>query len=151
METQPLSICLWFETEAEDAAKFYTSIFKNSEIKGVSRFSSEGKETHQMSEGAVMTASFTLNDMNFLALNGRRGQGFTEASSIIITCENQEEIDHYWNALTEGGEESMCGWLKDKYGVSWQIIPKNLGELLSAENAMNKLMQMKKIVINDLK
>lgn len=151
METQPLSICLWFETEAEDAAKFYTSVFKNSEMKGVSRFSSEGKEIHQMSEGDVMTASFTLNDLDFLALNGRRGEGFTEAASIIITCENQEEIDHYWNALTEGGEESMCGWLKDKYGVSWQIIPKNLGELLSAENAMNKLMQMKKIVINDLK
>jgi predicted 3-demethylubiquinone-9 3-methyltransferase (glyoxalase superfamily) len=151
MTVQPISICLWFETEAEEAAKFYTSIFKNSEIKNISRFSSEGKDTHQMSEGTVMTASFSLNNMDFLALNGRRGQPFTEATSIIVTCENQEEINHYWNSLTKEGEESMCGWLKDKYGVSWQIIPSTLGELLKSENAMSKLMQMKKIVIDELK
>lgn len=131
MNNPQISNCLWFENNAETAALFYTSIFPNSNISSVQRFGKEGFEHHQMPEGTAMAVSFTLNKQTFMALNGRPTSApFTEAISLVITCQNQEEIDHYWNALLEDGKASMCGWLKDKFGVSWQVVPHNLGQYL---------------------
>lgn len=131
-----ISNCLWFEKDAEAAANFYTGIFPHSEIASIQRFGKEGFEHHQMPEGTAMAVSFKLNGQNFMALNGRPVSfQFTEAISLVITCEDQTEIDHYWNALVEGGKASMCGWLKDQFGVSWQIVPKNLGQYLNHPNA----------------
>ena len=124
MKHQEMTICLWYDSEAEEAAKFYTSIFKDSEIGEISRFGKEGFEHHGKPEGTAMTVSFKLNKMNFIALNGGPMFKFNEAISVMIHCDTQDEIDHYWFSLTEGGEEGPCGWLKDKYGVSWQIVPK---------------------------
>lgn len=148
--------CLWFDTEAEEAAKLYTSIFKNSEISHISRFNNEGKEIHGKEAGSVMTVNFTINGQPFVALNGGPMFQFNESVSFQIFCDTQEEIDSYWNQLVNnGGKESQCGWLKDKFGVSWQVIPSMLGELLSVpgkEEAITKrFLQMKKIDIETLK
>lgn len=123
MKQQEMAICLWFESQAEEAVNFYTSIFEDSGIGYIGRFGKEGFEYHGMPEGAAMSVDFRLNQMKFVALNGNPDHKFNESISITVYCETQEEIDHYWTKLSEGGKEQMCGWLKDKYGISWQIIP----------------------------
>ena len=145
--------CLWFAAEAEEAAKFYVSIFEDSAIGAVSRYGSEGKDVHGQSEGTVMTVSFRLRGQEFTALNGGPSFKFNEAISFQVSCETQAEVDHFWNRLTEGGEPSQCGWLKDRFGVSWQVIPTALGRLLGdkdrqkAGRAMNAMLKMQKIDI----
>lgn len=152
---QKMTICLWFDNQGEEAANFYTSIFKNSSIGNISRYGKEGFEFHGMPEGTALIVSFKLNDMNFSALNGGPRFKFNESMSIVVSCDTQEEIDHYWNSLTaDGGQESMCGWLKDKYGISWQIIPSILGNLMSDSSKASRVtmafMQMKKMNIETL-
>ncbi len=152
---QKISSNLWFDNEAEEAAKFYTGIFKNSKIGRVSRYGKEGFEIHQRPEGSVMTVEFFLNDQRFVALNGGPVFKFNEAVSFIVNCDNQEEIDYYWNKLSEGGDEKaqVCGWLKDKYGLSWQIVPTVLPDMFTDHNseksgrAMRAMLQMKKLDI----
>ena len=144
--------CLWFDTEGEDAANFYTSVFPNSKIIHVSRYGSAGPR----SEGTVMTVEFELDGRRFTALNGGPDFEFNEAVSFQVSCEDQEEVDTYWTTLAEGGEEGPCGWLKDRFGVSWQIIPTALEELLAdpdkekAQRVMQAMLQMKKIEVADL-
>lgn len=154
MATTKISPFLWFDNQAEEAAKFYTSIFKNSEVKNIARYTGEGAKASGQPEGTAMTVAFTLDGQNFTALNGGPIFKFTEAVSFVINCDNQEEVDHFWNRLTEeGGQESQCGWLKDKFGLSWQVVPKQLGELMSGPNAekvMGAMLKMKKIIIKDL-
>lgn len=149
---------LWFDQNAEEAVNFYTSIFPDSSINTVSRFGKEGFEQHRMPEGTVMVVAFTLSGVNFTALNGGPIFKFNEAVSFIVNCDTQEEIDHYWYKLSEGGDPNaqQCGWLKDKFGLSWQIVPSNMGELVTQPDAekrgrvMTAMLQMKKIVIADL-
>ena len=150
--TKDITICLWFDNQAEEAANFYTTVFKDSEILSASRYGKEGFENHGQKEGTVMTISFNLNGQSFTALNGGPLFKFNESVSFQVFCEDQEEIDYYWENLTaNGGEEGQCGWLKDKYGVSWQIIPDNLSELMSDPSkkgrVTNAFMQMKKLDI----
>ena len=150
--TKNISICLWFDNQAEEAANFYTTVFKDSKILSASRYGKEGFENHGQKEGTVMTISFNLNGQSFTALNGGPLFKFNESVSFQVFCEDQEEIDYYWENLTaNGGEEGQCGWLKDKYGVSWQIIPDNLSELMSDPSkkgrVTNAFMQMKKLDI----
>ena len=155
MENNRITPCLWFDKEAEDASKFYVSVFRNSGINNVTRYGKEGYEVHGQKEGTVLTVDFTLNGQPFIALNGGPAFRFTEAVSFTIPCETQEEVDYYWNKLTEGGEESMCGWLKDKYGLSWQVVPTILPKLLKdparSERVMKAFMQMRKFDIEKLK
>ena len=146
---------LWFDDKAEEAATFYTSIFKNSKIGSIARYGKEGVEIHGRPPGSVMTIQFWLEGQAFVGLNGGPHFKFTEAISFIINCESQEEVDHLWNKLSEGGDPKaqMCGWLKDKFGLSWQIVPSVLSKLLSDENAqksqraMKAMLQMKKLDI----
>ncbi len=144
--------CLWFDTQAEEAANYYTSIFENSRILDVSRFGEAGPRPAEM----VMAVNFELNGQEFVALNGGPEFTFNEAISFQVHCETQDEVDEYWSKLSEGGEEGPCGWLKDKYGVSWQIIPTRLMELLNdpdpgrAQRAMQAMLQMKKIDVPTL-
>ncbi len=149
-----ISPCLWFDYQAEEAAKFYVSVFKNSTIDTLSHYTAEGKEIHGQDEGTVLTVSFKLNGQSFTAMNGGPLFKFNESVSFQIFCENQEEIDYYWDKLTEGGEESQCGWLKDKYGVSWQVVPSILLTLITnpakAEKVTKAFMQMKKFDIAKL-
>jgi predicted 3-demethylubiquinone-9 3-methyltransferase (glyoxalase superfamily) len=147
---QKITPFLWFDDNAEEAMNFYVSIFKNSKVVTVSRCGDVGPGP----KGSVLTAVFELDGQKFIALNGGPRFKFTEAISLVVNCETQEEIDEYWQKLTAGGEESMCGWLKDKYGLSWQIVPAILGELFQskgAEGVMKALMQMKKLDIATLK
>jgi predicted 3-demethylubiquinone-9 3-methyltransferase (glyoxalase superfamily) len=155
MSAQKISICLWFDKQAEEAAQFYTSIFKNSEMGRVSRYGKAGFEIHHMPEGTVMVAEFKLNGVDFKALNGGPLFKFNESMSIVVDCNTQDEIDHYWNSLlADGGKESQCGWLKDKFGVSWQIVPTVLNTLMSnpekSEKVMQAFMKMKKFDIQAL-
>lgn len=154
MEMQKITPCLWFDNQAEDAANFYTSIFRNSKIGKISRYGKEGYEVHHMKEGTVMTVAFQLEGRDFTALNGGPVFTFTEAISFQVSCDTQEEIDHYWNSLTKGGEESQCGWLKDKFGLSWQIIPSILPKLMTdpakSGRVMNAFLKMKKFDIQAL-
>jgi predicted 3-demethylubiquinone-9 3-methyltransferase (glyoxalase superfamily) len=149
---QSLTPCLWFDTEGENAANFYTSIFPNSKILDISRYGSAGPRP----EGTVMTVSFELDGQKFLALNGGPQFTFSEAISFQVSCKNQEEVDHYWSKLSEGGETGPCGWLKDKFGLSWQIVPTALPELLGdpdkekAQRVMAAMLEMKKIQIDEL-
>jgi predicted 3-demethylubiquinone-9 3-methyltransferase (glyoxalase superfamily) len=149
---QKITPCLWFDTEGEKAAQFYTSLFPNSRIVDVIRYGSAGPRP----EGTVMTVSFELDGQRFIALNGGPDFRFNEAISLEVDCEGQEEVDKYWIALTEGGEEGPCGWLKDKYGVSWQIVPRVLTDLISdpdqakAQRVMAAMLKMKKIEIDEL-
>jgi predicted 3-demethylubiquinone-9 3-methyltransferase (glyoxalase superfamily) len=144
--------CLWFDTEGEDAANFYTSVFPNSRIVDVARYGSAGPRE----EGTVMTAEFELDGHTFVALNGGPDFTFNEAISFQVDCKDQEEVDTYWSKLSEGGEEGPCGWLKDKFGVSWQIVPSVLTELLldpdqeKSQRVMAAMLKMKKIEIDDL-
>ena len=150
-----MTICLWFDNQAEEAAKHYTSIFKNSSIDGLSRYGKEGYEIHHQKEGTAMTVSFSINGQSFTALNGGPLFKFSEAVSLQIFCETQAEIDYYWSRLSEGGEEGQCGWLKDKYGFSWQVIPSILPELMSNPKKSGRVteafLKMKKFDIETLK
>ena len=152
--TKQITPCLWFDNQAEEAAKFYTSIFKNGRITAVSRYGKEGFEFHKQPEGTAMTVVFEINGQTFTAMNGGPVFKFTEAISFQVFCDSQEEIDHYWDNLTKDGQEVQCGWLKDKYGVSWQIVPSMLPTLMTdparAGRVTNAFMQMKKFDIAKL-
>jgi predicted 3-demethylubiquinone-9 3-methyltransferase (glyoxalase superfamily) len=144
--------CLWFDTDGEEAAKLYTSVFPNSKILDVARYGSAGPRP----EGTVMTVSFELDGQKFLALNGGPQYTFSEAISFQVSCKTQEEVDAFWSKLSEGGEEGPCGWLKDRFGLSWQIVPTALPKLLGdpdaekAERVMGAMLKMKKIDIAEL-
>ncbi len=143
---------LWFDTNAEEAAKFYTSVFKNSSIDVITHYG----DTGPMPKGTAMTVGFTLDGQVFTALNAGPVFKFNEAISFVVHCDDQEEVDYYWSKLTEGGNEVECGWLKDKFGLSWQIVPKRFFELITTEDAaqrdrvMAAMMQMKKFNIQKL-
>ena len=150
---QKITPFLWFDANAEEAVNFYTSIFKDSKIVSVSRYGEAGPGQ----VGTVITSTFTLHGQEFMALNGGPHFKFTEAISFFVNCETQEEVDELWEKLSEGGEEGQCGWLKDKFGVSWQIVPTALGTLLGDEDAekskrvMEAMLQMHKIDVEKLK
>jgi|SRR5207302_1032655 len=150
---QKITPFLWFDDKAEEAAKFYVSIFPNSKVLDVTRYGDAGPGP----KGTVMTARFELNGQEFTALNGGPLFKFTEAVSFVVNCETQKEVDYFWEKLLEGGEKSRCGWLKDKYGLSWQIVPTVLFELMQGEDAaksqrvVKALLQMDKIDIQRLK
>ena len=156
---QKISPCLWFDDKGEEAAKFYTSIFKDSKIGDVTRYGKEGYEIHGKEEGTVMTVEFEIEGQKFLGLNGGPIFKFNEAISFQVYCETQEEVDYYWEKLSEGGDEKaqICGWLKDKYGVSWQIVPIILIEMLKdkdsekSQKVMKAMLQMHKLDISTLK
>jgi predicted 3-demethylubiquinone-9 3-methyltransferase (glyoxalase superfamily) len=145
--------CLWFDGQAEDAARFYTSIFKNSKIVTITRYGNVGQEIHGRKPGSVMTLEFELNGQTFTALNGGPHFKFNEAISFQIDCESQEEIDYFWEKLSQGGdpEAQQCGWLKDKFGLSWQVVPSFLAEVLNdadqatADRIMDVTLRMKKL------
>jgi predicted 3-demethylubiquinone-9 3-methyltransferase (glyoxalase superfamily) len=149
---QKITPCLWFDTEGEEAANFYTSVFPNSRIVDVARYGSAGPRP----AGTVMTVSFELDGEKFLALNGGPDFTFNEAISFQVSCDTQDEVDAYWSKLSEGGEEGPCAWLKDKFGVSWQIVPTRLVDLLGdpdrekSQRVMAAMLKMKKIEIDEL-
>ena len=150
---QKITPFLWFDDKAEEAVNFYVSIFKNSKVLGISRYGDAGPGP----KGTVMVAKFQLEGHEFIALNGGPQFKFTEAISFLVNCESQEEVDKFWEKLSEGGKESQCGWLKDKYGLSWQIVPTVLGEMLQdkdpekSKRVMQAMLQMQKIDIKKLK
>jgi len=150
---QKITPFLWFDTQAEEAAKFYASVFPNSKILKTARYGEAGPGP----KGSVMTVEFELAGQRMIALNGGPQFKFTEAISLSVDCKDQKEVDHYWTKLSQGGQESMCGWLKDRYGLSWQVNPAILGELLSgpdakkAKRVMEAMLKMKKIDIAALK
>ena len=151
---QKITPNLWFDTEAEEAANFYISVFgKNSRILNVSRYTEAGPRE----AGTVMTVEFELDGQRFVGINGGPNFKFTEAVSFQINCETQEDVDYYWERLTDGGEESQCGWLKDKYGLSWQVVPAGMEEVFSdpdpkrAERAMQAMLGMRKLDIGELR
>jgi len=143
---QKITPFLWFDNQAEEAAKFYVSIFKNSKITNVSRYGEVGPRP----KGSVMTVSFQLDGQEFIALNGGPQFKFTPAISLLVNCKTQKEIDELWKKLSEGGTTQQCGWLQDKYGLSWQIIPERLGELVQNPGAMKEMLKMDKIDIERL-
>jgi predicted 3-demethylubiquinone-9 3-methyltransferase (glyoxalase superfamily) len=149
---QKITPCLWFDTEGEEAAKFYTSVFPNSKITDVARYGEAGPRA----EGTVMTVAFELDGQKFVALNGGPDFKFNEAISFQVDCRTQEEVDTFWSKLSEGGEEGPCGWLKDRFGVSWQIVPAVLSELLAdpdrekSQRVMAAMLKMGKIEIDAL-
>ena len=151
-----IATCLWFDREAEEAANYYVSVFKNSKINSITHYGKAASEGAKVPEGTVLTVSFELDGEPFLALNGGPIFKFSEDISLMVNCKDQEEIDYFWNKLTsDGGEESYCGWLKDKYGLSWQIIPENweeihTGDPVKAEKAMAALMQMRKFDLAEI-
>ena len=148
---------LWFNDQAEEAAKLYVSIFKNSKILNISRYGPEGAEASGRPAGTVMVVKFELEGQEFMALNGGPHFKFTEAISFVVNCDTQRDVDDLWEKLSEGGQQGPCGWLKDKYGLSWQIVPTALGEMLSDKDAtksqrvMKAMLQMHKIDIEALK
>jgi predicted 3-demethylubiquinone-9 3-methyltransferase (glyoxalase superfamily) len=156
---QKITPCLWFDDQAEEAAKFYTAIFDNSKIVSMTRYGEAGHEVHGRPAGTVMTVAFELDGHAFTALNGGPMFKFNEAISFQVSCETQEELDYYWEKLSEGGdrEAQQCGWLKDKYGASWQVIPNVLLEMLTnpdskkSQRVMKSMLRMKKIDIEELK
>jgi predicted 3-demethylubiquinone-9 3-methyltransferase (glyoxalase superfamily) len=156
---QRITPCLWFDDQAEEAVAFYTAIFRNSKIVSVSRYGEAGYEVHGRPAGTVMAVAFELDGQAFTALNGGPVFKFNEAISFQVKCETQEEVDYYWERLTDGGDENaqQCGWLKDKYGVSWQVVPGMLLEMINdpdsekSQRAMEAMLHMKKIDIAALK
>jgi predicted 3-demethylubiquinone-9 3-methyltransferase (glyoxalase superfamily) len=150
---QKITPFLWFDNQAEEAANFYVSIFKNSKILSISRYGEAGPGP----KGGAMTVVFQLDGEEFIALNGGPLFKFTEAISFVVNCETQQEVDEFWEKLSQDGEESRCGWLKDKYGLSWQIVPTVLGKMMNdpdpqkSKRVMEAMLKMKKIVIDDLK
>jgi predicted 3-demethylubiquinone-9 3-methyltransferase (glyoxalase superfamily) len=157
LSAKKITPCLWFDTQAEEAAKFYASVFKNSKIGKVSRYGKEGFEVHGKKAGTVMTVEFEIEGQKFLALNGGPHFKFNEAVSFQVPCETQEEIDYFWSTLAKDGEEGHCGWLKDKFGLSWQVFPRALPEMLTdgnsetAQRVMRSMLQMRKIDLAALK
>jgi predicted 3-demethylubiquinone-9 3-methyltransferase (glyoxalase superfamily) len=154
---QKITPFLWYDDKAEEAANFYCSIFKNSKVESVTRYEGEGARASGRPPGSVMTVEFELEGQKFVGLNGGPHFKFTEAVSFVVNCETQEEVDYFWEQLTaDGGAESMCGWLKDKYGLSWQVVPTILAELFQDKDAsksqrvMKAMLQMKKIDIATL-
>ena len=148
---------LWFDNQAEQAVKFYTSVFENSRIIKISRYGEEGQSVSGRPMGSVMTIEFQLDGQKFLALNGGPLFKFTEAISLVVNCRSQAEVDKFWKRLSAGGKAGQCGWLKDRYGVSWQIVPIVLGEFLSDKDAeksrrvMQAILKMKKLNIKTLR
>lgn len=157
--TQKITPCLWFDDQAEEAVEFYAGIFRNSKILNISRYGEAGHEMHRKRAGTVMTIAFELDGQGFTALNGGPMFKFNEAISFQVNCETQQEVDYYWEKLSDGGDEKaqQCGWLKDKYGVSWQIVPDALIKMLNdpdsekSQRAMEAMLRMKKIDIDELR
>ena len=157
--THRITPCLWFDDQAEEAAKFYTSIFPNSKVVAVTRYGEVGHEIHGQPAGSVMTVEFELGGHTFTALNGGPVFKFNEAISFQVMCDTQEEIDYFWEKLSAGGDPKaqQCGWLKDRFGVSWQVVPRGMAEMLrdpgsqGAQRAMTAMLRMKKIDIAELK
>ena len=158
--TQRISPCLWFADEAEEAARFYTGVFKNARITAVTRYGTAGFETHGRPAGSVMTVEFELDGQAFTALNGGpAGFTFNEAISLQVSCATQGEVDHYWEALSAGGDPKaqQCGWLKDRYGLSWQVVPEGMEEVFKngdspgAQRAMEAMLRMKKLDVAELR
>jgi predicted 3-demethylubiquinone-9 3-methyltransferase (glyoxalase superfamily) len=151
---QKITPCLWFDDNAEEAVRFYTSIFKNSKMGKIARYGDAGANVSGQPKGSVMTIMFELDGQEFMALNGGPEFKFNEAVSLIVNCDDQKELDEMWRKLSEGGEEVQCGWLKDKFGVSWQIVPVVLSKLLQdpnrSEKVMAALLKMKKLDIKTL-
>jgi predicted 3-demethylubiquinone-9 3-methyltransferase (glyoxalase superfamily) len=155
---QKITPCLWFDDQAEEAAKFYTAIFKNSKITSITRYGEAGHEVHGRPAGTVMVVAFELDGQTFTALNGGPMFKFNEAISFQVNCKTQEEVDYYWEQLSEGGDKKaqQCGWLKDRYGASWQVVPTVLPEMLTdcdykkSQRVMKAMLQMKKIDIEEL-
>jgi predicted 3-demethylubiquinone-9 3-methyltransferase (glyoxalase superfamily) len=154
---QKITTFLWFDSQAEEAASFYVSIFKNSRVVGVTRYDDESAKAAGRPKGSVMTVAFELDGQAFTALNGGPLFKFTEAISLVVNCESQKEVDHFWNKLTAGGQEVQCGWLKDRYGVSWQIVPTVLLEMIQdkdpekSRRTMKAMLTMKKLDVDALK
>ena len=157
--SRKIAPCLWFDDQGQEAAEFYTGIFKNSRIVQIARYGEAGREVHGRPPGSVMTVAFELDGQPFTALNGGPVFKFNEAISFQVYCDTQEEVDHYWGKLSAGGDEraQQCGWLKDKYGVSWQVVPIALIEMISdpdqakSQRAMAAMLKMKKLDIAALK
>jgi len=155
-KTQKITTFLWFDSQAEEAAKFYVSIFKDSRIVGITRYDDEAAKAAGRPKGSVMTVAFELSGQEFTALNGGPLFKFTEAISLVVHCENQKEVDHFWEKLAAGGEEVQCGWLKDRFGLSWQVVPTVLVEMLQDKNpekskrAVAAMLKMKKLDIDAL-
>jgi len=157
--TQRISPCLWFADQADEAARFYTGIFPNSRITATTRYGEAGREFHGQAPGSVMTVAFELDGQSFTALNGGPAFTFNEAISLQVKCATQEEIDHYWEKLSDGGDPKaqQCGWLKDRYGVSWQVVPDFLDEVFAdagsagAQRAMEAMLRMKKFDIAEIR
>jgi predicted 3-demethylubiquinone-9 3-methyltransferase (glyoxalase superfamily) len=158
LKLSKITPCLWFDDQAEEAARLYTSVFENSKILHIARYGEAGHEIHGRPAGSVMTVSFELEGQTFTALNGGPHFQFNEAVSFQIDCDNQQEVDYYWDKLSAGGDENaqQCGWLKDRYGVSWQVIPHQLLDMLNdadsgrAQRVFTAMLQMKKIDIAGL-
>ncbi len=154
---QKITPFLWFDDQAEEAAKFYTSVFKNSTIRKITRYDEESSKAAGKPKGTVMTVEFELEGQEFVAINGGPQFKFTEAVSFVVTCDSQDEVDYYWEKLTEAGDVTaqQCGWLKDKFGLSWQVVPRVMFELLKdpakSQRVMKAMLQMKKIDIEALK
>ena len=154
---QKITLCLWFDDQAEDAVNFYVSIFENSKIGSISRYDEEAAQASGRPRGSVMTVAFELDGQGFTALNGGPLFKFTEAISLVVNCETQDEVDRFWAKLSAGGQEVQCGWLKDRFGVSWQIVPTVLGEMLrdkdpeKSRRVMAAMLKMKRIDIEALK
>jgi predicted 3-demethylubiquinone-9 3-methyltransferase (glyoxalase superfamily) len=148
---KPIMPCLWFESQAEEAARYYTSLFKNSKIIDVTHYGPSASKASGRPAGSVMTVTFEINGQEFMALNGGPEFKFTEAISMVVRCKSQEEIDEFWNNLSKGGTPSVCGWLKDKYGLSWQIVPESIDKMLSdkdparSDRVMAAVVNMKKL------
>jgi predicted 3-demethylubiquinone-9 3-methyltransferase (glyoxalase superfamily) len=155
--TQKITPFLWFEDQAEEAANHYVSIFRDSRIKSITRYAEEAARISGRPEGTVMTVQFDLDGQEFTALNGGPVFKFTEAISFVVSCDTQEEVDHFWEKLSEGGQPVECGWLKDKFGVSWQVVPRILPEMLhdndpvKSKRVMAAMLKMKKIDIAGLR
>ena len=154
---QKITPCLWFDDKAEEAAKFYVSIFKNSKLGKIARYGEAGAEVSGRPKGSVMTVTLQLDGQEFMGLNGGPQFKFTEALSLVVNCKTQEEVDEMWEKLSAGGEKGVCGWLKDKYGLSWQLVPTVVEKMFQdkdakkTERVMKALLQMKKLDIKKLK
>ena len=154
---QKIIPCLWFDDNAEQAVKFYTSVFKNSKITGIARYGEAGAKAAGRPKGSVLTITFCLDGQEFMALNGGPHFKFNEAVSFVVSCKTQAELDRYWQKLSAGGEEVQCGWLKDKFGVSWQVVPTVVAKMMQDKDAeksnrvMQAILQMKKLDIQKLK
>jgi predicted 3-demethylubiquinone-9 3-methyltransferase (glyoxalase superfamily) len=146
---QKITPFLWFNGQAEEAAKFYAAIFENSEVGNVTRYGEEGTKVSGIPAGTVMTVPFKLEGQDFIALNGGPFFQFTEAISFVVNCQTQEEVDHFWEKLSAGGSKSRCGWLKDKFGVSWQVVPTALGQMLQDKNPQKSKRVMAELLTMD--